>query len=219
MSGHLSDQQQLVNQLSLADPLSALGVLVVGVVCLLAGWKLFKFIVVFNAAVVGALIGHRLGMELSAGPNLPIVMSLAGALLLGVLAWPAMKVAVSVMAALMGGLVGFVAWDQIATATGHVNLAQHAWAGGLIGLITLGLLAWVIFRFTIMLFTAFEGAFLSVSAVTALLLKHPGMKPKLVEVIQEEHYVLSLIVLVLGVIGLALQYGAAGKKAGKKPPG
>ena len=216
-SGHLPDQDQFIAQLRQADPLTALLVLAFGLVCLLAGWKLFKAIVIANAALLGLVLGHRLGLELSAGPNLPVILALCGALLLGVLAWPLMKVAVSVMAALAGGLIGFAAWDHIAAATGHASIQQHAWAGGVIGLITLGLLALVILRFTVMLFTAFQGSLLAVSAMVSLLLRHSGVEPRLRETMAQEHYMLSLIILVVGVIGFALQYASAGKKGPKKP--
>jgi hypothetical protein len=219
LSGQLPSLEQFITRLSQSDPLEALALLAFGLVCLLAGWKLFQAIVVLNAALLGGLLGHRLGLELSAGPNLPVILAVAGALLVGVLAWPLMKVAVSAMAALMGALIGYAAWSQIAGATGHVAVQQHAWAGGVIGLITLGLLAWVIFRFTVMLFTAFQGAFLSVSAVVALLLRHPDVQPRLQTTLSQEDYVLSLIVLVAGVIGFSLQYASAGKKGGKKPTG
>jgi hypothetical protein len=43
-------------------------------------------------ALVGGVLGYRLAQELSAGPNLPIILGICGALLLGVMAWPLMKV-------------------------------------------------------------------------------------------------------------------------------
>jgi len=221
LAGQMPSQDQIIARLQQADPLQALLVLAFGLVCLLLGWKLFKAVIIANAALVGGVLGYRLAQELSAGPNLPIILGICGALLLGVMAWPLMKVAVSVMAALVGGVIGLAAWSQIAGATNHPAVQQYAWAGGLIGLITLGLLAWVIFRFTVMLFTAFQGSFLAVTAVVALLLKHTGMEPRLRETLAEDRYLLSLIVLVLGLVGFALQYASTSKKGGapKKPAG
>ena len=58
---------------------------------------------------------------------------IAGALLLGVLSWPLMKVTVSLMGALVGGMAGMLLWGYLFTVAGQPQLAPYAWTGGLLG--------------------------------------------------------------------------------------
>lgn len=211
-------QQEFLGWLAALNAIQAILLLAAGLLCLLQGWKVFKVIVIVNAAILGTLAGGYLG-RLLPGANTPLIAGLAGALLFGVLAWPLMKYAVSVMGGLVGAFLGYAVWLYAATAAGQEQIAAYAWAGALIGLIALGLLAFVIFRLVVEIFTAFQGALLTVAGIVALLLMHESLRDKLTGAFESNEYLLPLVICVPGVIGFAFQETAARKKRRKKMSG
>jgi len=149
-SGEMPSRIEFVNTLANLDPLQAVLILAAGLFYLLQGWKVFKILVVANAAVLGGAAGWFLGKALD-GQNMSLFGGIAGALLLAVVAWPLMKYAVSLMGMLVGGLLGYSLWGYVAQAAGQTTLAEYAWAGAIIGLIGLGMLAFVVFQLTVMI--------------------------------------------------------------------
>ena len=145
--------------------------LAIGLLYLLQGWKAFRTLVVINAAALGIVLGHRVGVSLGGG-DMAMYAALAGGVLLAALAWPLMKYSVCLMGALSGGFLGYGVWQFVVTAVGRANLAEFAWAGGLVGLIIMGLLSFVVFRFVIIVFSTFQGSMMIVSGLLALLLKY-----------------------------------------------
>jgi hypothetical protein len=186
-----------------------------GLVYLVHGWKVFKVLVVVNAAMFGGLLGNRFGQVLS-GPNMPLFGTLAGGLLCAVLAWPLMKTAVSVMGAMVGGFLGFSMWTYAASAANRPALCEYAWAGGLIGLITLGLLAFVVFQLVVMTFTSIQGSLMTVSGLIAILMCLGPLRTKLHSSLVANRHLLLLLIGVPAVIGFAFQYSGMAKKAKKK---
>jgi len=207
--------REMVNYLMDQGPIVMVLVMAVGVVALLLGWKLFKVVVVANATCIGGLVGMRLGSMVQ-GPNMPLIGMIAGGLLLAVLAMPLMKYAVSLMGALAGAFAGYGLWDYVASAIGTPEVAQYAWAGALIGLVTLGLLAFVIFRMVIMIFTSFQGAVMVVAASLSLLVKYVPASQGFHDAVLNNIHLPPLLITVPAVIGFALQHNAANKKGPKK---
>jgi preprotein translocase subunit Sss1 len=203
----------------MADP-EALGViqaillLAFGLVYLLQGWKMFKVLVVINATILGAFVGAYLGARLH-GPNMPIFCGVAGGLLLGALSWPLMKFAISVMGGLMGSFLGFVLWKYVAEALKRPSLNEYAWAGALIGLILLGMLAFVIFRFTVEVLTSFQGSMMAVTGAVSILFRFEGTRVRFQQVLNEHTHLLPILIGVPAIIGVVIQH-ASGK--GKKKP-
>ena len=208
-------RQEFVNGLVGLGLFQGLLLLVFGVVYLLSGWKAFKAMVVANAAVLGALIGVALASHLE-NPNMRIIGAIAGALLLGVIALPLMKHGVAVMGALAGGFMGYVTWRYVAGVSGSQTLGQYAWAGALMGLVTLGLLAFMIFRQTIMIFTSVQGALMLVSGGLTILLKFSALREPLQQNLSGNIHLLPVLVAVPAVIGLAHQNASLAKKNKKK---
>lgn len=190
--------------------LQAMLLLACGLFYLLAGWKFFKMLVILNAGTLGALAGLRIGAMLQ-GPNMPIFCAIAGGLLCAVLAWPLMKWAVSVMGGLAGAFLGYGVWNYVSKAAG-VGLDQYSWVGALVGLVMLGLLAFIIFRETIIIFTSFQGAILTVSGLVALVMHFESVSANLHDALTKNVHLMPVVILVLGVIGYAFQH--TGKKAG-----
>jgi hypothetical protein len=217
-AGRIPSQQEFVQYLSDMDPLKAVLLVAVGLVYMLYGWKVFKMLVIANAAVIGIVLGAMIGRASPTTPNLPTFAAVAGGLLLAVLAWPLMKYAVSLMGALIGSLVGYGLWRYVAEAAGQITLSQYAWAGGLLGLVTLGMLAFVIFQISVMIFTSVQGTVMTVSGILALLLHYPSIRLDLQNSLSTEMHLLPLLIAVPAAIGFIFQDAAFSKKAKKKKP-
>lgn len=193
----------------------AMLLLACGLVYMLQGWKIFKILVIANAAVLGAIAGAHLG-GLMSGENTWLYTGIGGGLLLAVLAGPLMSYAVSVMGGLAGSFVGYGLWSYVAHTIGRENLMQYAWAGALIGLIALGLLAFVILQSVVTIVTSIQGAVMVSSGIVALLMKHPPLRESLEQPLRTNNHLALLLVGVPAVIGIAFQYSGVVKKAKKK---
>ena len=210
-------QEEFVNTLTTIDAVPAMLMLLFGLVSLLLGWKIFKGLVIANATCIGGLLGAELGkmVETSNG-TMWLFGMVAGGLLMAVLAWPMMKYAVSAMGGLAGSFLGYGVWHYVANMTGRADLLDHAWVGALIGLIKLGLLAFIMFRLVVMTFTAFEGALLTVAGALALLLKYEPIAEDVKTALHNNVHMLPLLVILPAVVGFALQYNAVHKLSLRK---
>jgi hypothetical protein len=210
-------QEEFVNTLSTIEAVPAMLMLLFGLVSLLLGWKIFKGLVIANATGIGGLLGWYLGdMVKTSNGTMWLFGMVAGGLLMAALAWPMMKYAVSAMGGLAGSFLGYGVWMYVADMTGKTDLVQHAWAGALIGLITMGLLAFIMFRMVVMTFTAFEGALLTVAGALALLLKAEPVAKDVQTALQNNVHMLPLLIILPAVVGFALQYNAVHKMSLRK---
>ncbi len=199
------------------DPLQAVLLLALGLTYMLCGFKMFKILVTANAAFLGFAIGQMIGNLGQTPHNLPLVTGIAGALLLGVLAWPLMKYAVGLMGALVGGATGLLLWRYLAVAAGQVQLVDYHWVGALLGLITLGMLAFVIFRLTIITFTSLQGSAMAVSGVLVLLLRYEQFRQDVEDSLVNNVHLLPLLIAVPTIISIVIQDAIGGGKPKKKP--
>jgi len=212
---------QMPTQTEYADYLSsmhlaaAMIVFICGMVYLLQGWKAFKMLVVVNAAVLGGFVGNHLGGLLQ-GQNMPLFCAAAGALMFAVLAWPLMKFAVGLMAGLAGAFLGSGLWSYVTTLLGQEAISQHAWAGALIGLVTLGMMAFVIFRLVIMIFTSLQGAVMAVTGLVSMLMHVEPLRQNLYDAISQNPHLLVLLIGTPAVMGFTYQYTAMAKKVARK---
>jgi hypothetical protein len=211
-----------VDLLSAMESLSviqAVGMIALGLLYLIYGLRFVKFLVVLNAAGLGAMIGMSLGTSMSDSPNMPPLMALAGAILLGALTWPMLHVAVGIMGALAGGLMGYVFWAIIAVALKNNDLLNYSWAGGLIGMVAIGMLTFIVFPVTVMIFTSVQGALMFTAGLCSLLMVHGGVRGSFGAELEHNEYLMKVLVAVPAIVGFALQYTMEGGKAKKKPKG
>ena len=213
-AGQLPTQAQFIQSLDEMGTLQGLLLLAAGLVYMLYGWKVFKTLVIVNAGLVGLIVGHYLG-SLGSG-SMRWFGAIAGAVLLAALAWPLMKYAVSVMGAIAGGVLGYGAWSAIAVSLGRQDLIPYAWAGAVMGLIALGLMAFVILQMTVIIFTSLQGAIMAVGGLLSMLMKHETIRQRLVDSFADNPALLPLLYAVPALIGWALQYATILKKAKKK---
>jgi len=212
--GKLPTQEQFVHSLASTDAVQGILLVAFGLVYLVYGWKAFKVLVILNAAVLGTIAGYNFGKLLEG--DMPGFAAFAGAVLFAVLAWPLMRYAVSLMGCLTGALVGYSVWNYVATAAGQEELTQYAWAGSIIGLMALGLIAFLMLQVTVMVFTSLQGAVMTVAGVLAILMKYDQIAGDLRENLASNQHLLPLMIFVPALIGLGFQYSAVAKKAKKK---
>lgn len=211
----IPSREEFVNALVSLGALQGLLLLVVGGLYLTCGWKAFKALVIINAGILGAVVGGALGGMVN-GPSMQTIGAIAGGLLLGVLSWPLMKYAVAIMGGLVGSVLGYAIWDYAATVNGSLVPGQQAWAGALIGLVVLGMLAFVVFRESIILLTSLQGAVLAVSGGLGALMTVASIRESLRPDLIANVHLLPILVLVPAVIGVAFQHAELAKKARKK---
>ena len=199
----LANPQTLVTKLQNMSLVTAIIFLVVGLLCLFNGYRYYKFATVVLALLIGAFAGYALGQHIGAQW---IVAGCTGALF-ATLCFPLMKYAVATLGGLCGAYVGANAWSALAqvwTEPGS-TAAENYWIGALLGLILFGMLAFVLFKLSIIFFTSISGSTIAVLGVVALLLQVPVFQEDVASGLVAHAAIIPLLVLVPAVIGLILQ--------------
>ncbi|MEI8195305.1 MAG: hypothetical protein WCI73_05300, partial [Phycisphaerae bacterium] len=160
--GMLIEQRETLDSLVKAQIFFPITLAVIGILLLLFGFKAYRAVVVFNCIALGFWVGGLLGEKV----RIATVAAVIGAVLLGAISWPLMKYAVALCGGLVGAIVGKVVW---AWADLPPDLA---WAGGLSGLIMIGLLSFLLFKLSVIFFSCVQGAAMVVLGVSALLIQH-----------------------------------------------
>jgi len=208
-------QKNFIDGLTELHIVAAILFTIAGIVYIFYGWKIFKALVIINAAILGAVGGSHLG-ALIQKPNRVIYMAVAGGLICATLAWPTMKFAVSIMGALAGSVLGYGVWKYVVHALSKPELTAHAWAGALIGLVVLGMLAFVLFRVAIIAWTSFQGSMMCVMGILALLLKYEYVADGINDALTSNLHLLPLLIAVPTGFGFIFQDAALLKKEKKK---
>ena len=198
------DLVKFINLLGRLNPVAAVALVVLGAVFLSNGWKFFKALVVLDAAFLGVMFGAVIGGRMQR-PYMEVYLGIGGGAVFAALAWPLMKGAVSVLGAVAGAAVGFVLWRYAVQAAGYSHLASHAWAGAVIGLIAMGLLTFALFQTTVIVAMAMQGSAMLISGLCALLLRLESPHLALPQRLAENTYLLPLLVLVPGILGVIFQ--------------
>ena len=217
-------REQIVNALEGISNLQAVGLVVIGIIFLFFGFRFFKAVVVINGIAIGGILGTYIGSTMSSN-NTPLVMGLAGAALLGVIAYPTVKYAVGLMGALAGGLIGYILWYSITSVAHYESIQSHAWVGAVVGVIIVGMLTFVAFHIAVMIFTSVQGALMVVGGILSILLSaseqaRTSFKPLLIG----NDLLLTVIIAVPAAIGFTLQLSShiakvkKKRKATEKPP-
>lgn len=228
----LAQPGQLIPELAELGTLWALIFVILGVTCLLNGYKFHRAMTIAIVVLLGAMLGYWMGGEIN-GP--PFVVAGCVATLMAVLALPLMKYAVAVLGGLSGAFIGSNLWAGLGTVLeksaaekqAAITAAQEAgepspggetliqisqyipaesfWIGALIGLVLCGLAAFLLSKITIHLFTTVSGSTIAVLGVIALLLSIDGADATVKEELSRSALVLPLLVFVPAAIGFMLQ--------------
>lgn len=176
-------------------PAEACVLVIVGIICILFGYCIFRIVVTLNAMLLGAYVGALMGK----GTNAVTAGAFIGAILAAAVTLPMMKWAVGIMGAVFGAALGASLWRQ-------ANLQPElAWAGGLSGLILFGMLSLIIFRGSLIVYTSLQGAVMLVFGILGLVYKYQSVAPDVTDWFAKRNFLLPMVVLIPMVIGLLFQ--------------
>jgi hypothetical protein len=136
----------------------SLVLLAFGSVCIFYGWRIFRILVVICCAFIGMLLGMWVGAK--AGSQL--WGGVFGAILLAIVAFPLTKWAVCILGALAGGILTGGVWYALGLPS------EYIWAGALVGVVAGGMISFIVFKISIMLFTCLAGVTMILAGILAL---------------------------------------------------
>jgi hypothetical protein len=166
-----------------------------GLVYLFYGFYLYKYLVMANAAWIGGWIGITLGRH----GNSALLGCLIGAFIAGALTWPTMKYSVAVMGGLFGAVFGASVWNSVSLDP------RFAWAGALSGLIAFGMLSFIIFRGSIMMYKSLQGSVMLIFGLLGLICKYQSVGPTVTYHMKVQPVILPLAILVAMILGIVYQ--------------
>jgi len=136
----------------------ALGLVAFGFVCVFYGWRIYRGLVVICAAfigmIVGISVGAKLGSEMWGGA--------VGLIVLAIVAFPLTKVGVAILGACAGGIITGGIWYALRLPY------EYIWAGALVGFVAGGMVSFIVFRISIMLFTSLAGTAMVIFGLLAV---------------------------------------------------
>lgn len=180
---------------------------VVGILCVLNGYRWHRWVVV----VCAFLSGFGLGWVMSKHMQQPYIVAGALALMSAVIANPLLRFAVAIFGGLTGAFIGANLW----TGLGYPD--ENHWAGALMGLILVGMASFLMFRHVVMLFTSIGGGAMAVCGGISLLLYVPSWREGLTQALSNNQIVIPLLVAVAAVIGFTFQHGQSAPAPAQGP--
>jgi hypothetical protein len=133
-----------------------------GVIPLMYGWRIYKVLTVIGLG----LLGLHIGMWLGARFDKVLAGSVIGAATFIVLAIPLMRWAVSILGALAGAVIAAGIWHAFSLPE------EFVWAGAMTGLVAGGMISFIVFKLSVMLFTSLAGSSLIIIGVFSLIYRY-----------------------------------------------
>ncbi|MEM9294249.1 MAG: hypothetical protein AAGA57_00455 [Planctomycetota bacterium] len=213
----LARPEALAYDLARIAPEWGVAMVLVGLLALVFGAKYYQAATVSLMLACGATLGYWVGDSIAAPPML--VAACLGALL-AVVAFPLLKYAVAVLGGMSGAFLGANAWSSASAALTEIRgyapaAAGDHWIGALVGLVGFGLLAFLLFKFSVAMFTSVAGATLAVLGVLSLI-QHVDDGAVFVS-LGRSSLVLPILIGVPAIMGLVIQDRIALRKP--KPGG
>lgn len=174
---------------------------VLGLLCILNGYRWHKPVV----ALLGFIIGIGVGNDLAGDVGRPMVIGLAVGLLLAIIAAPLLRLSVALLAGCTGGFMGANIWTGL---IGTVDVVQpeQEWIGATIGFVILAMLSFMMFRFCVVLATSVGGAFMLVFGVIALLMQIEDLGTSVATTVDGTRLLMPILTLLSAVGGFVVQY-------------
>jgi hypothetical protein len=168
-----------------------------GVVCLFYGWRIFKILVAISFALLGLSVGIYFNNLLIGGNE--VWLGIMCMVLFAVFSIPMMRWGVCLLGAAAGGVITGGLWLAI-------NLPQqYIWAGALVGVVAGGMISFIVFRVSVILFTSLIGSALVVVGVLAIIYHYLGVAEKVEELVLIQKWFLPTVLAGPTVIGVILQ--------------
>lgn len=195
---HPEELQRIFTQLNMVW---AVIFIIVGGLCVLNGYRWHKVVMVLLAGMGGVWAGTLLGQHVGS----VTIAATCLALLFAVLAWPLLKYVV----ALFGGLAGAFAGANLWTAIGQPPDMHYV--GALVGLIVVGMLAFMTFRVVVIVLTSVGGASLLVFGVMAAMMHVQSWRGGISDAITTNTLIVPMIVASAAALGAVFQLGGGFK--------
>jgi hypothetical protein len=184
-------------QITSLDKLEAFTFISFGIVCLFYGWRVFKILVAISFALIGLYVGIYTNKVLIGGNE--IWLGVLCMILFCVFSIPMMRWGVSLLGAAAGGVITGGGWLAL-------NLPQqYIWAGALVGVIAGGMISFIVFKASVMLFTSLGGSALMTVGVLAILYKYLGAAEKVEELVLTKQWFLPFVLTISTIVGIILQ--------------
>ncbi len=193
----LTDPKAMNDVLSQVHIVWALIFVIVGGLCVTNGYRWHKGLILILSAILGIYAGTVLGERIG-GTN---VVAACAAVLFAVIAWPMMRYSV----ALFGGLAGAFAGANVWTACGF-PAGQHQY-GAVIGLVVVGMLAFMAFRGVVILLTTIGGASMLVMGSLAALMQIDSWRGGMAEAMNTNKLIIPIITASAAIVGAIYQFG------------
>lgn len=191
-------QGDLLHWCQTMSPGAATILIIGGLVYLAFGWYMFKGLVMLNAALLGAFVGALLGHK---GGN-AAAGACVGGFLAAAITWPLMKYAVAIMGGVYGAVLGASIWRT-------VGLEPHlAWAGGMCGLTAFGMLSFILFRGSVMMYTSLQGSVMLIFGILGLVFKYQSVAPTVAQHMTLKPLMLPIAIFIPALLGLIYQQTA-----------
>jgi hypothetical protein len=191
----LPSQLDLLNACDKMGPLPAVILIIGGVIFLMFGLSFYKWLVTLDAAVVGAVVGAMIGQQL--GGALP--GGILGGFCAAAVTWPLMKWAVAIMGGLFGALLGMTLWRAGGLDVGFI------WTGAVMGMITCGLLCFIIFKGSVMTYTSLQGSVMLIFGLLGLVYNYKPVAEAITRGLAVKPFLLPLAIFIPTVLGLLYQ--------------
>jgi hypothetical protein len=201
-------QLDLLTACQKMGPGEACILVLLGVVYLMFGYSIFRALVTLNAMAAGAYLGALMGKN----SNALAAGALIGAIIAAAITFPLMKYAIMVMGGIFGAALGASLWRQAGLQP------ELAWAGALSGLIFFAMLAMILFRGSVILYTSLQGSVMLVFGILSLLYKYQSMAPDVTDVFTKRAFILPTVVLIPALVGLLYQQSMYPAPAPVKKP-
>ena len=209
----LAHPSDLVQQLQAMSVVWAIVFIIAGLLCMISGYRFYKVATVLLALAVGLFAGYYLGKKIDAAY---IVAGCLG-LLFSVLCFPLMKYAVAALGGLAGAFIGANLWTGLAhlSSQNANQIAGRYWVGALLGLIVFGMLAFILWKLSIVVFTSVGGATIAVLGGVALMLNFKPWQQTIADSLSANAITIPLLVFVPALIALILQEAQPDHGSGK----
>lgn len=208
---HWPAQADLLQWAQDMRPGTATILLIGGAIYLLFGIYMFRTLIIINASLVGALLGGMIAQSVGNEPSTMAIGGGVGAVVAAAITLPLMKYAVACMGGVFGALLGASLWRAAGL---EPNLC---WAGALTGLILFGLLSFIVFRGSVMMYTSLQGSVMLVFGILGLIYKYQSVGPVLTDKMTLKPFLLPLTIFLPCLLGIIYQQTQfAGAEAGAK---
>jgi hypothetical protein len=184
-------------QITSLDKLEALTFISFGIVCLLYGWRVFRILVAISFALIGLFVGIYTNNVLIGGNE--VWLGVLCMILFAILSIPMMKWGVCILGAAAGGIITGGCWLAIDLPQ------QYIWAGALVGIIAGGMISFIVFKASVMLFTSLGGSSLITVGILAILYKYLGAAEKVEELVVTCQWFLPVVLTLSTIAGIILQ--------------